>query len=172
MGSVFNKIGGAVKLVTKSITANGTYNAASDNADGYSQVSVNVPLTTKSITANGTYNSSSDNAAGYSQVSVNVRSSRNLLWSGSSSSGVSVDLSAYTWVYIEVTGGSRLLLQVGGSEGVIGLMESSYYGDFGTAHRYRATTSGIESTSSNKSATEVDSRIIYITAVYGITDIN
>lgn len=30
-------------LVTKTITANGTYNASSDNADGYSQVTVNVP---------------------------------------------------------------------------------------------------------------------------------
>lgn len=29
-------------LVTKSITQNGTYNASSDNADGYSQVTVNV----------------------------------------------------------------------------------------------------------------------------------
>ena len=31
-------------LKTKSITDNGTYNASEDNADGYSQVSVNVPL--------------------------------------------------------------------------------------------------------------------------------
>ena len=30
-------------LGTKSITANGTYNASSDNLDGYSQVTVNVP---------------------------------------------------------------------------------------------------------------------------------
>ena len=30
-------------LITKNITANGTYNAASDNADGYSSVTVNVP---------------------------------------------------------------------------------------------------------------------------------
>lgn len=30
-------------LITKNITANGTYNASSDNADGYSSVSVNVP---------------------------------------------------------------------------------------------------------------------------------
>lgn len=29
-------------LITKSITENGTYNAESDNADGYSQVTVNV----------------------------------------------------------------------------------------------------------------------------------
>lgn len=30
-------------LITKNITANGTYNASSDNADGYSSVTVNVP---------------------------------------------------------------------------------------------------------------------------------
>ena len=30
-------------LTTKSITENGTYNASSDNADGYSSVTVNVP---------------------------------------------------------------------------------------------------------------------------------
>lgn len=34
--------GGGATLITKSITANGTYNASSDNADGYSQVTVNV----------------------------------------------------------------------------------------------------------------------------------
>ena len=33
----------APTLITKNITANGTYNAASDNADGYSSVTVNVP---------------------------------------------------------------------------------------------------------------------------------
>ena len=35
----------APDLTTKSITANGTYNASSDNADGYSSVTVNVPTT-------------------------------------------------------------------------------------------------------------------------------
>lgn len=64
-------------LIEKNIAANGTYAAASDNADGYSEVNVNVPipqptLVTKSITANGTYNASSDNADGYSSVTVNV----------------------------------------------------------------------------------------------------
>lgn len=76
MGTVFNKIGGnkPATLITKSITANGTYAAASDNADGYSEVtvSVNPTLKTKSITANGTYAASSDNADGFSQVVVNV----------------------------------------------------------------------------------------------------
>lgn len=34
--------GGSATLITKSITQNGTYNASSDNADGYSKVTVNV----------------------------------------------------------------------------------------------------------------------------------
>lgn len=62
-------------LTAKSIVANGTYTASSDNADGYSSVTVTVPqstLTTKSITANGTYNAQDDNADGYSSVTVNV----------------------------------------------------------------------------------------------------
>lgn len=68
-------MGSPAKLGTKSITVNGTYNASSDNLDGFSQVSVNVPgatLGTKSITENGTYNASSDNLDGYSQVIVDV----------------------------------------------------------------------------------------------------
>lgn len=35
--------GGSATLITKSITQNGTYNASSDSADGYSEVDVNVP---------------------------------------------------------------------------------------------------------------------------------
>ena len=92
-----------LKLTEKVITTNGTYSASTDNADGYSSVSVSVPnaisitevanttgttvivtgteasgssatLTTKTITSNGTYSASSDNADGYSQVVVNVSS--------------------------------------------------------------------------------------------------
>lgn len=36
--------GGSATLITKTITANGTYNAEDDSADGYSQVVVNVPV--------------------------------------------------------------------------------------------------------------------------------
>ena len=74
MANVRN-MGSVATLGTKSITANGTYNASADNVDGYSQVIVNVPektLGTKSIVANGTYNASADNVDGYSQVTVNV----------------------------------------------------------------------------------------------------
>ena len=35
--------GSSATLITKTITENGTYNASSDNADGYSSVTVNVP---------------------------------------------------------------------------------------------------------------------------------
>lgn len=35
--------GSSATLITKTITANGTYNASSDSADGYSSVTVNVP---------------------------------------------------------------------------------------------------------------------------------
>ena len=66
-------------LITKNITANGTYSASDDSADGYSQVAVNVPssppptLIEKTITSNGTYAASADNADGYSQVTVAVQ---------------------------------------------------------------------------------------------------
>lgn len=65
-------------LTEKTITVNGTYQATSDDADGYSQVTVNVPsahptLVGKIISANGTYNASDDNADGYYQVKVNVQ---------------------------------------------------------------------------------------------------
>ncbi len=60
-------------LKEKTITANGTYNATSDDADGYSKVTVNVNASTeeKSITANGTYTPSSGKV-GFSKVTVNV----------------------------------------------------------------------------------------------------
>lgn len=65
---------GSSVLISKTINQNGNYSATDDEADGYSDVKVNVQptLTTKSITANGTYNASSDEADGYSSVSVSV----------------------------------------------------------------------------------------------------
>ena len=58
---------------TKSITANGT--GIDVAAYAYADVNVSNNLGTKSIIANGTYNASSDNLDGYSQVTVNVPSS-------------------------------------------------------------------------------------------------
>lgn len=64
-------------LKTKSIYENGTYAASADEADGYSQVSVNVPaptLVTRNITVNGTINKNADGVNGYSQIVTNVQS--------------------------------------------------------------------------------------------------
>ena len=50
--------GGSATLIEKSVNANGVYNAADDEADGYSKVTVNVPNPSTgsiSITENGTY---------------------------------------------------------------------------------------------------------------------
>lgn len=78
--------GGSSTLVPKTITANGTYNPADDNADGYSSVTANVPnsytvadegkvvdsgalvsQTAKNIDANGLYDTTLNNS-----VSVDV----------------------------------------------------------------------------------------------------
>lgn len=64
------------KLGATSISANGTYTAASENLDGFNTVEVNVPqpaVGEKFIYANGTYNSQTlDNMYGYREVQVLV----------------------------------------------------------------------------------------------------
>ena len=51
-------------LITKSITQNGTYNASSDNADGYSSVTVNVSGSAGLVYETGTWTPSEDVATG------------------------------------------------------------------------------------------------------------
>lgn len=73
-------------LGTKSITANGTYSASSDNLDGYSQVTVNVPQVAPThqsksitITTNGTQTVSPDTGYDYLdsvEVTTNVQQSQ------------------------------------------------------------------------------------------------
>ena len=55
--------GGSATLITKNITANGTYNASSDNADGYSSVTVNVSGGGSSRTVIGTFTGTTTGAA-------------------------------------------------------------------------------------------------------------
>lgn len=64
---------GGSTLGTKNISANGTYNASSDNLDGYSQVTVSVSptLQNKSVTENGTY-TADQGYDGLGTVTVNV----------------------------------------------------------------------------------------------------
>lgn len=53
--AIGNISGGGSTLITKSITENGTYNASSDSADGYSSVEVSVPQTTSPFVKVRTY---------------------------------------------------------------------------------------------------------------------
>lgn len=64
--------GGGATLVEKTITANGSYDPADDDADGYSGVTVNVPgpSGTVNITTNGTHD-----VANYASAAVNVPNS-------------------------------------------------------------------------------------------------
>ena len=61
--------GGDVTIEPLTATDNGTY---SEQGKAYSPVTVAVPLGTKSITANGTYDATDDSLKGYSSVSVDV----------------------------------------------------------------------------------------------------
>ena len=61
--------GSQVTVESLTVTANGTYSEA---GKAYSPVTVAVPLGTKSITANGTYDATDDSLKGYSSVSVDV----------------------------------------------------------------------------------------------------
>lgn len=173
MGSVYSRSSAARTvepvLKTKTISANGTYNASQDNADGYSQVTVNVnqATETKNITANGSYTPSSGKI-GFSQVTVNVpQSSRVAVWSGSAVSDISVNLSAYRWVYIYVTDDgsttTSLLLQVGGDWSTAG----GWWGNKNAvAQKFKATASGItfgENTGGGN---------MRVTNIYGITNLN
>lgn len=68
--------GGTGTLIRKEIYANGTYHAEDDNADGYSDVTVNIPMPVmineKTVTDNGTYTASDEDAYGYKKVIVNL----------------------------------------------------------------------------------------------------
>lgn len=75
-------------LVEKSITANGVYNAADDNADGYSKVTVNVP---NSYTA-GDEGKVVDNGALVSQTALNV--TRNGTYDTTTINSVNVNVTA------------------------------------------------------------------------------
>lgn len=64
---------GSVVLIPKTVSANGVYNASSDNADGYSEVTVSVTpnLQSKTVTENGTV-TPDQGYDGLSSVLVNV----------------------------------------------------------------------------------------------------
>ena len=109
---------GPLNLISKSITANGTYNASSDNADGYSSVTVNVSgggsPTLQSKTATPTTSQQviqPDNGYdGLSQVTVNAIPSQYIVPSGNkaiTANGNNIDVAEYATVSVNVSGSSK-----------------------------------------------------------------
>ena len=100
--------GGAVD--SKTITANGTYDAEDDDLDGYSTVVVSVSpnVGTKTITTNGTYSASTDSYDGYSEVTVNVPGAdlgvKTITQNGTYNAS-SDNLDGYSRVTVDVSGG-------------------------------------------------------------------
>ena len=82
-------VDGPLNLIAKSVTANGTYSASSDNADGYSSVTVNVPsggsMQTKTVTPTTSQQTVSPDSGydGLSSVTVNAIPSEYIVPSGS-----------------------------------------------------------------------------------------
>lgn len=108
----------AATLTTKSITSNGTYNASSDNADGYSSVTVNVSgggsPTLQSKTATPTTSQQviqPDNGYdGLSQVTVNAIPSQYIVPSGNkaiTANGNNIDVAEYATVSVNVSSSSK-----------------------------------------------------------------
>ena len=98
-------VGGAT-LITKTITSNGTYNASSDSADGYSSVTVNVPSgSSKNVQV--LQSTSRTNASSLTKVlgdlTVSKTGTYDVYWSG----GRSNTSTSYTWgtrLYVDGTG--------------------------------------------------------------------
>lgn len=108
MANAINNIsGGGSNLGTKTITANGLYNASDDSLDGYNSVTVAVPMPTfntdvLNVSANGVYNALTSGLDGYSEVNVQVPSSFNSTDLTVTSNGVyNAQLSGYDG-YVEV----------------------------------------------------------------------
>jgi hypothetical protein len=89
MADAIRALPSAGTLVPKAITENGSYSPQSENADGYSSVTVNVGryLGDKSITRNGSFRAADDHVDGYSSVSVSVPNSYSALDEGKVVSG-------------------------------------------------------------------------------------
>ena len=115
-------VDGPLNLITKTITSNGTYTASSDNADGYSSVTVNVPssggtMQTKTVTPTTSQQTVQPDSGydGLSQVTVNPIPSQYIIPSGNKAitqNGTNIDVTDYATVSVNVSGGSSKNVQV------------------------------------------------------------
>ena len=103
---VEKQVSSSATLIEKTITANGTYNASSDSADGYSSVTVNVPSgSSKNVqvlqSTSRTNSSSLTKVLG--DLTVSKTGTYDIYWSG----GRSNTSTSYTWgtrLYVDGTG--------------------------------------------------------------------
>ena len=109
-------VDGPLNLISKSITSNGTYSASSDNADGYSSVTVNIPssggtMQTKTVTPTTSQQTVQPDSGydGLSQVTVNAIPSEYIVPSGNKAitqNGNNIDVAEYATVSVNVSGSS------------------------------------------------------------------
>lgn len=173
--------GGSSTLVPKTITANGTYNPADDNADGYSSVTANVPntytvadegkvvdsgalvgQTAKSIDANGLYDTTLNNS-----VNVDVPNSYTVADEGKVVSGGDlVAQSAYPSTIVvngtyDTTLNNSVTVDVEGQtsvlkdyiEGSLDTVPSEIAADVGYKRQYWFGNNSVRSVTVNKTPT-------------------
>ena len=96
--------GGSAVLINKNISSNGTYNASSDNADGYKKVVVSVPNPSTgslSITSNNTYD-----VTNYASAVVNVPQGITPTGTLNITSNDTYDVTNYASAVVNVSGAS------------------------------------------------------------------
>ena len=103
------------ELISKTIVANGIYDASSSNADGFHSVTVNVPKQINvdeiEITENGVYNSSTNELDGYDKVTVAVEpnvDSKDISQNGTYNASDD-GLDGYSSITVDVEGGGAEL---------------------------------------------------------------
>lgn len=120
--------GGSATLGEKSVTANGVYNASSDNLDGYSKVTVSVPASavdtgTKNINTNGTHD-----VIGYASAYVQVPTGGNTLTVAyTESGGVFTFTNSYADMKTAVTGNYTIDFTLFGDEAIGAVYSNGYY---------------------------------------------
>lgn len=101
--------GGEAVLIDKNISANGTYNASTDNADGYKKVVVSVPNPSTgsiSITSNNTYD-----VTNYASAVVNVPQGITPTGTISITTNGTVDVTNYASADVSVSGGGSISVE-------------------------------------------------------------
>jgi len=124
--------GGSTTLITKNITANGTYSAEDDDADGYSSVTVNVPSSAASSWTKVAETS-------YQVSTTSTTSTKVAIWATGHSEIFTTEKILY--VRIRDTAGKRPGYFYGSDNFFINAQPNIAYNDTGARNAHRYTTS-------------------------------